>query len=89
MKSIINENITELEASKILEVSNGDIKKIKEKYKIISKMTKVDNVVGAMIQALKENWQSKSKTKIDSFTNYEQREYNFVKLENKLLGWDR
>ena len=89
VQSIINENITELEASKILEVSNGDIEKIKEKYNIISKMNKVDNVVGAMIQALKENWQSKSKTKVDSFTNYEQREYDFVELEKKLLGWNK
>lgn len=78
VKSIIHENITDLEASKILKVANGDTEKIKEKYNIISKMNKVSNVVGAMIQALKENWTTQSKTKIDDFD----------KLEKKLLGWD-
>mgnify|MGYP001010096587 CR=1 FL=1 len=88
VKSIIHENITDLETSKILKVANGDTEKIKEKYNIISKMNKVSNVVGAIIQALKENWTTQSKTKIDNFNNYEQREYDFDKLENKLLGWD-
>lgn len=30
----------------------------------------------------------KFKTKLDSFNNYEQREYDFEELEKKLLGWD-
>ncbi len=40
-----------------------------------------------MITVLKEDWQiSKGKTKVSTFNDYEQRDYDFKELENKLLG---
>lgn len=87
VQAIIHEDISYIEASKILNAANGDIKKVKEKYNIISQLSKVKNVVGTMLVALKENWTTTSKEKVSAFNNYEQRTYNFDKLEKKLLGW--
>ncbi|WP_291635139.1 replication initiation protein [Clostridium sp.] len=87
VQAIIHEDISYIEASKILNAANGDIKKVKEKYNIISQLSKVKNVVGTMLVALKENWTTTSKEKVSAFNNYEQRTYNFDELEKKLLGW--
>lgn len=87
VRKIISQEITELEAERILDAANLDIEKIKEKYNIISQLSTVNNVVGAMITALKENWTTTSKSKVSIFNDYEQRDYNFDELEKKLLGW--
>lgn len=88
VKAIIHEDIKDLEALKIFNSANGDIEKIKEKYNIISQLNKVNNLVGAMIKAIKENWTTTGKAKVSTFNNYEQRAYDFEELEKKLLGWD-
>lgn len=88
VKSIINENIADIEASKILNIANGNIEKIREKYAIISRFNKINNVVGAMIKALQENWTTTERTKVNTFTDYEQRSYDYGELEKKLLGWE-
>jgi plasmid replication initiation protein len=88
VQALIQEQITDLEASKILMAAVGDIEKIKEKYAIISQLKKVNNIVGAMIQALKENWTTKGKTKISTFNNFESRDYDYKDLEKQLLGWE-
>ena len=86
---MIKQELTDLEVHKILDAANLDIEKIKEKYAIISKLNKVNNIVGAMITALKEDWQiPKGKTKVSTFNDYEQRDYDFKELEQKLLGWN-
>jgi len=87
IKNIIHENISDLEAIKILNAAEGDIEKVKEKYVIISQLNKVNNLVGAMIKALQENWITTGKTKVSTFNDFEQREYDYEELEKKLLGW--
>lgn len=58
-----------------------------EKQKVLSN-GKFDNPIGALVQAIKENWvSSKSKNNI-GFNNFEPREYDYDSLERKLLGWD-
>lgn len=42
-----------------------------------------------MIKAIRENWTTTGKTKISTFNDYEQRQYNFDELEKKLLGWTK
>ncbi|MBU3130441.1 replication initiation protein [Clostridium tagluense] len=89
VKTIIHENIKDIEASKILSSAKGDIEKIKEKYNVVSQLNDVKNVVGTVITAIKEDWSlPKGKTKVGSFNDYEQRTYDMVDLEKKLLGWD-
>lgn len=78
-----------MKASKILSSAKGDIEKIKEKYNVVSQLNDVKNVVGTVITAIKEDWSiPKGKTKVGSFNDYEQRTYDMVDLEKKLLGWD-
>jgi len=88
VRQVIKQELTDLEIHRILDAANLDIEKIKEKYNIISQLSKVNNLVGAMITALKENWTTTSKTKVSAFNDYVQREYNFDELERKLLGWE-
>lgn len=86
VKSIVN-NINDDGAMAIFNIANGDIKKIKEKYTIVSKFKKVKNLTGAMIDAIKEDWTIQESGN-NSFNNFESREYDYDKLEKKLLGWE-
>jgi plasmid replication initiation protein len=89
VKSIIKEDITELEASSILNAANGEIRIIKEKYEIAKVTREIKNLVPWMKDAIKNDYQPpKRKTKTDTFNNFEQRTYDFDKLEKKLLGWE-
>ena len=89
VKQIIKEDITDIEAQVILDVSNSNIGKIKEKYEILSYMKNVKSVVATMISAIREDWpMPKGKDKIGTFNNYEQRVYDYNDLEKKLLGQD-
>lgn len=88
VKQIIKEKLTYQEAQSILDAANSNIDKIKEKYVIINRFSRVKNIVGAMITALKEDWRlPQGKIKEDTFSNYDQREYDFAELERKLLNW--
>ena len=89
VKSIFKENITGLEAKFILNTAKGDIHIIKEKYALSENINKINSIVGWIIKAIKEDYQSpKGKEKGGSFNDYEQRSYNFDALERKLLGWE-
>jgi len=87
VKTIFKENITGLEAKFILNTAKGDINFIKEKYVLAQNVAKIDNIVGWMIKAIKEDY-TIPKGKVGSFNDYEQRDYDFNDLERKLLGWD-
>jgi plasmid replication initiation protein len=83
-------NITSLEAKKILDASKGDLKLIEQKFNIVRQIKNIDNIVGALIKAIKEDWEAPKRGKnIDNFNNFEQRTYDFKDLEKKLLGWDK
>jgi len=89
IKAILKENITGLEAKSILDAAKGDINTIKEKYNLAKNVSKIDNIVGWILKALKEDYQiPKGKIKAGGFNDYEQRAYDFDALEKKLLGWD-
>lgn len=88
VRQVIHQELSELEVQRIFYAANSDIEEIKKKYAIISRLNKVNNIVGAMITALKEDWQlPKGKNKVSTFNDYEQREYDFDEVEKKLLGW--
>lgn len=87
VKNIIG-NISFVEASKILNAANYDIEKVKEKHTIVSKLKNVNNLTGAMIQAIKEDWTT-TKVINNTFNNFEERTYDYKELEKKLLGWDK
>jgi plasmid replication initiation protein len=86
VKDIIN-NISDINGSKIFNVAGGNIEKIKEKYSLISKFKNVNNLTGAMIQAIREDWTTNSINN-STFNNFEGRTYDYDELEKKLLGWE-
>ncbi|MBZ9626430.1 replication initiation protein [Clostridium sp. FP2] len=89
IKEIIKEEITDKEAQSIWISANGDINIIKEKYRCSQRAAKITNMVGWLIDAIKKDYQPPiSKVKVGKFNDYAQREYDFDKLEKKLLGWE-
>ncbi len=66
---------------------------VKEKFDIVKKL-KYENLVGALIAAIKEDWQPsiyKNSSKVSSkngFNNFKARDYDYDKLERQLLGWE-
>ncbi|WP_461207647.1 replication initiation protein [Clostridium sp. DL1XJH146] len=87
VKSLIKENITSLEATKLLSAANNNIELIKEKYDISKSMNNIDNLVGWLIRAVKENYQAPvNKRKKDPFIDREQASYDLDKIEKVLLG---
>lgn len=90
VKSIFHEEISSLQAKQIFDVSKGNIELIKEKYQIAKQTNNINNLVGWIIEALKRDYKEPiGKTKVDKFNDFEQRQYDFVDLERKLLGWNK
>ncbi len=86
VKSIIG-NINDIDAIKIFDIACGDIENIKDKYSIISKFKNINNLTGAMIQAIREDWTS-NPINNNTFNNFDSRTYDYEELEKKLLGWE-
>lgn len=58
-----------------------------EKLKIINQMKKINNRIGALISAIKEDWQL-NKGQVNKNCNFTQRDYDYDSLEKQLLGWE-
>lgn len=87
VKNIIGD-ISYSEAYKILNAADYDIEKVKEKYNVVSKLKNVNNLVGALIQAIKEDW-TVTEVINNKFNNFEGRTYDYNELEANLLGWNK
>jgi len=79
--------ITEHEASCILSDANNNINLIKQCYEYLLTKDYVNNIVGYMRKLVIGFNEPQSNTKIGNFSDFEQRTYDFEKLENKLLRW--
>ncbi|MGO5066926.1 replication initiation protein [Clostridium sp. LCP25S3_F8] len=89
VKAILDEKITSLQAKQIYDAAGGDLDLIKYRYNIAKEKNNVKGIVGFMISSLKTNYEEDiPKIKVDKFNDFEQRTYDFEKLESKLLGWD-
>lgn len=87
VKSIFHEDITNLQAKQIYNTAKGDIDLIKEKYQLAKESSNIKNIVGWIIDAIKRDYKEPiGKTKVDRFNDFEQRTYDFDKLEKQLLG---
>jgi plasmid replication initiation protein len=90
VQDIFSENITPLEARKILDTANGDISLVKEKYMISKTQSRIKNIVAWIITAIKDNYViQETKVANSTFNNFKGRDYDFIDLEKKLLGIDR
>lgn len=84
VRLIITENLKTKEIKAILSAADNDISKIKDAYELACKQSEIDNLVGWMISAIKNNYSSTSKKKIDSYSNFEQNTYDYELLEDEL-----
>ena len=90
VKSIFKENISGVQAKSILDTAKGDLNIIKEKYEIAKVTPGIKGMVGWMCDAIKRDYQQlKGNVDKGGFNDYEQRSYDFDKLEKALLGWDK
>jgi plasmid replication initiation protein len=88
VKAIIRENIGTDGAEKILAAANGDIDIIKEKYNIAKTSGGIDNIVGWMINAIKNDYKLPiEKRKLDPFIDREQKQYDIDSIEKNLLNY--
>ena len=89
VQAIFEEVINVKDAESLLNFANGDIDIIKKKYEIAKVTSDIKGLMGWMLDAIKGDYQlPKGKKRVGSFNDYEQRSYDFDKLERKLLGWD-
>lgn len=82
--------ITPSEALKIYNSADGDLNYISKLYDYF-KDRKADNFVGLMIKMVKpgEFKEPKKVNRQTKFDNFKGRDYDYDKLEKKLLGWDK
>lgn len=80
--------ITDHEATCILNDANNNLGLIKERYNYLLTQKKVNNVVGYMRSIIITYDKAQKNIKIDNFNNFEQRDYDYDKLEKNLLGWE-
>lgn len=89
VKFIIEEDITALEARKILDAAVGDLEKIKEKYLLAKDTNNIKNIVAWLIKALKEDWQpQKGKVKENNFKGRNYNKKDIENIEKALLGYE-
>lgn len=67
--------------------NNIQVNVVQEKLNIISNLKKVNNRVGALITAIKEDWKP-NKGQVNNNCNFSQRDYDYDSLEKQLLGWE-
>ena len=84
--AIIKEPISHFEAKKLLDSAKGDIQLIKMKYILAGKDSNIKNIVAWMLAAIQKDYKQLRKQKVDTFNDYEQRQYDFEKLEKALTG---
>ena len=76
---------------KFCEENKVHVDVVEEKLKVLKSMKKVNNKVGALISAIKNDWKESSgidNSKNPKEANFTQREYDYDDLEKGLLGWD-
>ena len=86
LKSFNTEEIESI--SKFCSKNNVSIDVVVEKFNIIKNLKKINNRVGALITAIKEDWKP-NKGQVNNNCNFSQRDYDYDSLEKQLLGWEK
>lgn len=90
LKSIFKQDLTNIELITINDAAKGNINIIREKYELAQRSSEgIDNIVGWMIKAIKNDYKIKENIKAHNFNDYDQRKYDYNDLEKKLLGLDK
>ncbi|WP_026504931.1 replication initiation protein [Butyrivibrio sp. NC3005] len=91
---LITEKITAREAKSIIEAANGDMAKVQRAYTLYKSQKNVDNMVGWLISAIRDEYQEGIRKSNEAYMNkakyvyqdtFEQNVYDFDELEKNLL----
>ena len=88
VKDLIEEKISTKNIMSILEAAGYDYEKVRKQYNNSKKAKKIGNLVGWMIEAVKNDYSSpvdKVGASTNPFHNFQQNEYDFDALEEVLL----
>ena len=88
VKDLIEEKISTKNIMSILEAAGYDYEKVRRQYNNSKKAKKIGNIVGWMIEAVKNDYSSpveKVGASTNPFHNFQQNEYDFDALEEVLL----
>jgi len=78
------------EALVILKAGKGNLTQIKKCYTYMLNRKDINNAVAYIIDLLTRGFmEPKSSNAVGTFSDYEQRTYDYDDLERKLLGWDK
>jgi len=70
----------------LLKAAEYNTEKVLKVYDMAKKKKNIHNVIGWMLEALKNNYEEHSVKKKNSFNDFEQRDYDFEQLEMELLS---
>lgn len=86
-KSLIKEQLSLKDIKTICEAAKYDFAKIQKAYTVASSASNINNLVGFMIKAIKDEYEEPvRKSKPNGFNNFHQREYDYNDLECKILA---
>lgn len=85
---ILSKDFKAKEVREIIRTAEYDVEKIKKAYSVLSSQkTDIDNKMGFMIKAIQEGYEPpKKKRGKNTFNDFPQREYDFDKIEEMILG---
>ena len=78
--------ITNNDAILLLEHAKNDLEKVKAAYDAAMKRRGIRNWMGWVMSALDGDWDIKPVRKKTGFSNFQEREYDYDKLEQDLLN---
>lgn len=87
IKSLLDGKVTHIEAKKLYDASNKDLNEISRIYNY-TKGKEVDNLVAYMLGIMKNGFSEPQKNVPKKKKDFDEREYDYDKLERKLLGWE-
>lgn len=87
VKTMIKESLSLKDIRAICTAAGYDFEKIKTAYEVACHTGHIENLVGFMIQAIKEEYKvTTTKKQSNAFHNFNQRDYDFDVLEKELLN---
>ncbi len=85
VRELIREQVTASDIKAIMEAADYESDRIFKQYENSKKAKNIDNFVGWMIDAIKNDYKVVNKKKKNTFNEFEQNSYDFDELEKELL----
>lgn len=84
LREIIDLKTKELKA--IAEAAEYDLDRVKKAVKVAESTPKIDNYMGFLLKAIKEDWDMPKSKQKNAFNEYKQNVYDYEELESRLIA---